>query len=234
VLRCRNRRHVVAAYQAPFPGLCHNPKMALYSTSCHCYENRPFSFFVVLVITGMGDCCDNTSWRRGGKLKLAVPIGLPAGWALLVMSHPSPRLPRFASALLRASLAMTWRDCVAESRLLCHCEERERRGNPRAGRPTGHGALLGKYYAGAVGKPLFSYLRGAGDSRHRGFMRKLMRQSPESPLSTDSGERPKNLGSPWLHFSRFPRSDTGPGNRRGIRALSCVYVDSSLRLRVTC
>jgi len=70
---------------------------------CHCYENRPFSFFVAPLISGKGGCCENTSWGRGGKLKLAVPVGLPAGWAHLVMSHLSPRLPRFPFALLRAT-----------------------------------------------------------------------------------------------------------------------------------
>jgi len=41
-------------------------------------------------------CYENTSWGRVSKLKLAVPAGLPDRWTHLVLSHPSPRLPRFA------------------------------------------------------------------------------------------------------------------------------------------
>ena len=90
-------------------------------------------------------------------------------------------------------------------------------------------------------RPL-SYLRGAGDSRYGGLLRKWTvfihrgvydnrhDNSKGAPVfcHSERAKRPKNLGSPSLYFPGSPKSNTGPCSRRGIRALSCVYLDSSL------
>ncbi|MFC1999421.1 hypothetical protein ACFLXE_01500 [Chloroflexota bacterium] len=105
-------------------------------------------------------CCENSSWGGGGKLKLAVPVGLPAGWAHLVMSHPSPRLPRFARNDIerlrsRGTPSMSLRGAGATWQ-------------SQGGAANGPRGSSGQYDAGAVRKPPLSSLLVAGDNTGMG------------------------------------------------------------------
>ena len=172
-------------------------------------------------------CCDNTSWGRGGKLKLAVPVGLPAGWAHLVMSHPSPRLPRFARNDIerlrsRGKPSMSWRGAGATWQ-------------SQGGAVNGLRGSSGQYDAGAVRKPPFPYLRGVGGNTSMGDCCESLgvgqqSRSTESPLAT-SGDfwRPQETGIRSREMRPWSQELAAPG--RG--AASIISRSGSWRVFVS-